>query len=144
VIENFTLFIFKLLRIFTFLIAMENSSNNTASGQHGVINNNPAPQNLPNSNLILILGILSILLCWWHFISIAGIVLGIISLVMAKKENALYMSDPARFTASSLNNVRTGRICAIIGLTISIIVFIFVMLMIIGVLVTLPFWGMIH
>jgi hypothetical protein len=123
---------------------MENPSNNKGADRYGTLNNNPAPQNLPNANLILILGILSILLCWWHFISIAGIILGIVSLVMAKKENALYRSDPGHFTASSLNSVKTGRICAIVGLTISIIVFIFVMLMIIGILVTLPFWGMIH
>ncbi|MEI7499917.1 MAG: CCC motif membrane protein [Bacteroidota bacterium] len=123
---------------------MENQSNNSKTIQQESLNNYSAPQNLPNSNIILILGILSILLCWWHFISIAGIVLAIISLVMAKKENALYKAYPARYTASSLNNVKTGRICAIIGLTISIIVFIFVMLMIIGVLVSLPFWGMIQ
>jgi hypothetical protein len=123
---------------------MEYPSNQSGAGQQGGTYHHAAPRNLPNSNLILILGILSILLCWWHFISIAGIILGIISLVMAKKENALYMADPASYTTSSLNNVKTGRICAVIGLTISIIVFVFVILMIIGVLVTLPFWGMMH
>ena len=123
---------------------MENPSTFSGSGQSGGSNLNPTPVNLPNSNLILILGILSIVLCWWHFISIAGIVLGILSIALARKENALYLSNPAKYTASSLNTVKTGRICAIIGLTISIIVFVFVVLMVIGILVTLPFWGMIH
>jgi len=123
---------------------MENQSQPAGSIPQGGLKTGPVPQNLPNSNMVLILGILSILLCWWHFISIAGIVLGIISIVMARRENALYAADPARYTTSSLNNVKTGRICAIIGLVISIIVFLFVVLMIVGVLVTLPFWGMIH
>jgi hypothetical protein len=123
---------------------MENPSEHPVSGPRGDYNGNPVPQNLPNANLILILGILSIFLCWWHFVSIAGIVLGIIALVLAKKETVLYYTNPAGYTISSLNNVKTGRICAIIGLTIAIIVFVFVMLLVIGVLATLPFWGMIH
>ncbi|MEI6172625.1 MAG: CCC motif membrane protein [Bacteroidota bacterium] len=123
---------------------MENQSQPAGFMHQGDLKSGHDPQNLPNSNMVLILGILSILLCWWHFISIAGIVLGIISIVMARRENALYAADPSRYTTSSLNNVKTGRICAIIGLVISIIVFLFVMLMIVGVLVTLPFWGMLH
>ena len=122
---------------------MEKPSDHPVSGQPDDFSNN-APQNLPNANLILILGILSIFLCWWHFVSIAGIILGIISLFLAKKETVLYYTNPTRYTISSLNNVKTARICAIIGLTISIIVFSFVILLIIGVLATLPFWGMIH
>ncbi len=123
---------------------MENPSNQSGPGQHGGFYNDPAPQNLPNANIVLVLGILSILLCWWHFISAAGIILGIIALVMAKREKALYSSNPSRYTISSLNNVKTGRICAIIGIIISALVFVFVMLMIAGILITLPFWGMIH
>ena len=103
-----------------------------------------APKNLPNANLILILGILSIFLCWLHLVSFLGIVLGVAALYMSKKETSLFYSAPGRYTASSLNNVRAGRICAMIGLAISVVVFAFVMLMIIGILTTLPFWGMIH
>jgi hypothetical protein len=123
---------------------MENRSGSTQSEQSSGFHQNSVPQNLPNANLILILGILSILLCWWHFVSLAGIALGFIALIMANKEIKLYQSNPAGFTTASLNNVRTGRTCAIIGLTISIIVFAFVMLLIFGFLVTLPFWGMMH
>ena len=123
---------------------MEKPSEHPGSGQQGAYNGNAAPKNLPNANLIMVLGILSIFLCWWHFVSLAGIVLGIIALVLARKETALYYTDPANYTISSLNNVKTGRICAIIGLSIAIIVFVFVMLLIAGVLASLPFWGMIH
>ena len=116
----------------------------TQPGQAPGFQPNPVPLNLPNANLILILGVLSILFCWWHFVSIAGIALGFIALVLAKRETKLYHANPARYTIGSLNTVRTGRTCALIGITISIIVFVFVMLLIFGVLVTLPFWGMIH
>lgn len=102
------------------------------------------PQNLPNSTTILVLGILSILLCWWHLVSFAGIVLGLIALVMANKELSLYHTHPSAYTLSSLNNVKTGRICAIIGLSISILIFLFVILLIMGILASLPFWGMIE
>jgi hypothetical protein len=101
-------------------------------------------ENLPNANLTLILGILSVLLCWWHFISFAGIILGFIALVLANRDTTLYNQHPGRYTVSSLNNVKTGRICAIIGLIISVIVFVFVILLVIGIIATLPFWGMIR
>ena len=82
--------------------------------------------------------------CWWHLVSFIGIVLGIITLVLSKKEIALYYALPQRFTISSLNNVKTGRTCAIIGLIISIVVFLLVTLFLVGLLATLPFWGMIR
>ena len=103
-----------------------------------------APQNLPNANLILVLGILFVFLCWLHLVSCIGIVLGLAALCMSKKETTLFFSVPGRYTASSLNNVTAGRICAIIGIAISVVVFSFAMLMITGILTTLPFWGMIH
>jgi hypothetical protein len=123
---------------------MGNQSSHIMPGQGPGLQQNGIPQNLPNANLVLVLGILSILFCWWHFVSIAGIGLGFIALVLANRETKRYHTDPAGYTASSLNNVRTGRTCAIIGLLISIIVFVFVMLLISGILITLPFWGMIH
>lgn len=107
--------------------------------------NNPfLQQNLPNSTTILVLGILSIVFCWWHLVSFIGIVLGISTLVLSKKEIAVYQAAPQKFTISSLNNVKTGRTCAIIGLIISVVVFFLVTLFLIGLLATLPFWGMIR
>jgi len=104
---------------------------------------NSIPENLPSARIILILGILSIVFCWWHLISFVGIALGVVTLILARKETILYETNPGRFTLISYNNVKTGRICAIIGLVISVIVFIFVLMVIIGLLATLPFWGMI-
>ncbi|MCK9422325.1 MAG: hypothetical protein M0Q38_06990 [Bacteroidales bacterium] len=123
---------------------MEKQSTDQESNQQGNFAQPSPPQNLPNANVVLVLGILSIVFCWWHFFSLVGIILGIITIVLAQKEIFIYQAQPQRYTLSSLNNVKTGRICAIIGLSISIIVFVFVMLLIIGIIATLPFWGMIQ
>ena len=101
-------------------------------------------QNLPNSNTILVLGILSIVFCWWRLFSLVGIIMGIITIILSRKETALYYSSPGQYTVSSLNNVKTGRTCAIIGLIISIIIFILAALLMIGFLATFPFWGMLR
>jgi len=120
----------------------EQASNSKSQGENG--SNLVFQQNLPNSNTILILGILFIVLCWWHLVSIVGIILGVITLVLSKKEMEVYKSAPQNYTISSLNNVKTGRTCSIIGLIISIVIFVLVTLFLIGFLATLPFWGMIR
>jgi len=104
----------------------------------------PLQMNLPNSNTILVLGILSLVFCWWHIISIVGIVLSIVTLSLARKELLLFYAQPHNFTISSLNNVKAGRVCAIIGLIISILVFIVALLTIIGFFALLPIWGMVE
>ncbi len=121
---------------------MENPPGTHDAGQGAGYRQEAPPVNLPNANLILILGILSILLCWWHFVSVAGIAMGLIALVMANRELRLYESRPEAYTVSSMNTVRTGRTCAMIGLVISVLVFSMVVLLIFGILVSLPFWGM--
>ena len=123
---------------------MEVTNDPRDSGYKYPYNSASDPQNLPNANMILVLGILSVFLCWWHIVSLAGIIIGIVALVKAGRESSLYYSDPSRYTISSLNSVKTGRTCAIIGLSISIVVFVFVILLILGVLAELPYWGMIH
>lgn len=72
-------------------------------------------QKLPNSTAVLVLGIFSILTCCcWGII---GLILGIIALVLAKKDTALYNENPELYTGYS--NINTGRILAIIGLVLS-------------------------
>jgi hypothetical protein len=70
---------------------------------------------LPNSTLILVFGILSIIGCCCY--GIAGIVFGIIALVMSKRAIEIYNADPELYTG--YQNVKTGRILAIIGLVLS-------------------------
>ncbi|MDG1476485.1 MAG: CCC motif membrane protein [Vicingaceae bacterium] len=82
--------------------------------------NNQPHQSLPNSTGVLILGILSIVffLCY-ICIGIIGLTLGIIALVLAKKDLKLYNLDPKKYTSSSLSNLKAGKICAIIGICLS-------------------------
>lgn len=73
--------------------------------------------NLPNSTLILVFGILSILTCCcW---GVLGLIFGIIALVMAKKAKEIYIAEPEVYKGYS--NVKTGRILAIIGIVLSAI-----------------------
>ena len=97
---------------------------------------------LPYSNAILVLGILSIVFSIWY-LSILGMVLSIITLVLAKKDAALYRSNKLQFTLKSYRNLKAGRACAIIGLAVAVISIVVLMLTILGILATIPFWGMI-
>ncbi len=72
-------------------------------------------QKLPNATAVLILGIFSILTCCcWGVI---GLALGIIALVLAKKDTALYNANPTMYV--DYKNLNTGRILAIIGVVLS-------------------------
>jgi len=79
--------------------------------------NNQLQQNLPNATAVLVLGILSIVFCFCY--GIIGVILGIISLIMANKAIKLYSSAPNLYSESSHKNVKSGKICAIIGLSLS-------------------------
>jgi hypothetical protein len=104
--------------------------------------NHVSQENLPNSKTVLVLGILSIIFSCWYF-SIAGVALGIIALVLANRDLALYFGNKTQYTLSSYNNLKAGRVCAIIGLVVAILFFIVFILILIGIFVTWPFWGMI-
>ena len=82
-------------------------------------------QKLPNGTAILILGILSIITCCCYGI---GVILGIIALVLAKKDIALYAANPELY--SDYKNVNTGKILAIIGIVLNAIYLAFVIWMI--------------
>lgn len=86
---------------------------------------NPAPQfnnqftqtPVPNSTAVLVLGILSIVLCFCY--GLIGVALGIIALVLAAKGKTIYLENPNAYTLSSYNNLKAGKICGIIGLILS-------------------------
>ena len=74
---------------------------------------------LPNATPVLVLGIISIVgsCCY----GIVGLICGIIALVLAKKSTTQYNANPSAYTVASLKNVNAGRICAIIGLILSVL-----------------------
>ena len=104
---------------------MENyqDQNNPQNYQNSNFNNgngNFMVSKLPNATTVLVMGIISILGCCCY--GIIGIVCGIIGLVLAKKDTALYQQNPAAY--NNYSNLNTGRILCIIGLVISSIAFI--------------------
>jgi uncharacterized membrane protein len=82
-------------------------SNTNYSGGH-----NTNAMQLPNATATLVLGILSIVVCF---------ICGIIALVISNKDIALYKANPELYTTSSYNNIKAGRICALIGLILQVL-----------------------
>ncbi len=74
-------------------------------------------QTLPNSTAVLVLGILSIAVCWCY--GLFGLAMGIIALVLSSKAKTVYNNNPEAYTMSSLKNLNAGRVCAIIGTVLS-------------------------
>lgn len=72
---------------------------------------------IPNSTLILVLGILSILTSFMY--GIVGLICGIIALVLSKNARKTYHDFKEKYTRDSYNQLEIGRICAIIGIIFS-------------------------
>ena len=82
-------------------------------------------QKLPNATVVLVLGILSILTCCcWGII---GLILGIVALILAKKDIILYNENPELYDGYS--NINTGRVLAIIGIVLSSLYLVFTIYM---------------
>lgn len=79
-------------------------------------------QTLPNSTLVLVMGILSIIGCCCY--GAPGIIFGIIALVAAQKSTKLYNENPDLYLG--YQNVKAGKIMGIIGIIISILFFIYI------------------
>jgi hypothetical protein len=74
-------------------------------------------QKLPNATAVLVLGILSILTCCCY--GVLGLVLGSIALYLYNSDAKLYNTDPNSFI--NYQNLKTGRILAIIGIILSVL-----------------------
>lgn len=78
-------------------------------------------QKLPNSTLILVFGILSIVTCCCY--GVVGLILGIVTIILAKKATQIYAENPDLY--SGFQNVKTGKVLAIIGIVLSVIYLLF-------------------
>ncbi|PKR80795.1 hypothetical protein CW751_08485 [Brumimicrobium salinarum] len=76
----------------------------------------------PNSKIILVLGILSIFPGSFSF-GLLGIILSIIALSLASGSQEQIKSTSMQYNTQSLNRLKTGKICAMIGLILSILFF---------------------
>lgn len=84
---------------------MEPNKDTLSQGNYGAMP-------LPNATATLVLGILSIVICF---------ICGIVALVLANKDIALYKNNPGLYSEASYNNVKAGRICAIIGIALQVV-----------------------
>jgi hypothetical protein len=89
-------------------------------------------QIVPNSTATLVLGILSIVSCWFY--GLPGVILAIIALYISGAGKRAYEANPTWYSLASYNNLKAGRICAIVGLCLSAIYFLiaFVILAFVG------------
>ncbi|MFC4219653.1 CCC motif membrane protein [Flagellimonas marina] len=74
-------------------------------------------QKLPNATLILIFGIVSIVTCCCY--GILGLIFGIIAMVLANSALKLHAANPEMY--DGVQNVKTGRILAIIGIVLNLL-----------------------
>ena len=74
------------------------------------VNTNSAQ--LPNATATLVLGILSIVVCF---------ICGIVALIISNKDLALYKANPELYNQGSYNNIKAGRTCAIIGIVLQVL-----------------------
>lgn len=74
---------------------------------------------LPYATASLVLGIVSIVLCWCY--GIVGFITGLIGLILAIMDSKSYKQSPNSYTPSSINNYKAGLICSIIGTVLSLI-----------------------
>ncbi len=84
-------------------------------------NSNMNAAQLPNATATLVLGILSIVICF---------ICGIIALVISNKDMDLYKNNPGLYSESSYNSLKAGRICAIVGIALQVIGLIFYIIVI--------------
>jgi hypothetical protein len=75
---------------------------------------------VPNATVVMVLGIVSLVLC-----GLIGIVCSIVAIVLGKKGEEAYNLNPAMYDQASYKNLKTGKICANIGLVLGILALIF-------------------
>lgn len=90
---------------------------------------------LPNATAVLVLGILSLVTC--IFYGIIGIILGVIALILHRKDKALYLSNPVVYE-QSFKNSKAGNICAIIGVILSSLWILFFVVVFFGIFLLQP------
>ena len=73
---------------------------------------------LPNATAVMVLGILSIPACCCYGI---GLIPAIIAIFLAKSASKQYLAEPGKYLEGSYSNLKTGNLCAWIGLILSAI-----------------------
>ena len=107
---------------------MQEDQNNINLGQASAENSvaGDSADTLPNSSTVLVLGILSILLCWIY--GVLSIILGIVGMVLASSAENEYHARPHLYSESSYRNLRAGKFCSTLGLVLGILSFLVIIL----------------
>jgi M penetrans paralogue family 26 len=79
-------------------------------------NQNVYQQKIPNGEAVLVLGIISIVASFCY--GFIGLILGIIALILASSANKTYLMNPNVYSLASYNNLKAGKVCAIIGVVL--------------------------
>lgn len=90
-------------------------------------------RDIPDATTVLILGILSLIFSF--SCGIIGLILGIVSVVMASSQRRIYQAAPDDYTENSLKNLNAGRVCGIISICFSAIAFVMLILIFCGIVV---------
>lgn len=85
-------------------------------------NSNKIKTSVPNSTGIMVLGILSLVFNFCCCIPFLSTILSIITILMAGSAEREYRNNPGMYSESSYSNIKTGKICAVIGIVLSLIV----------------------
>ena len=78
-------------------------------------------KNLPNSTLVLVLGILSIVSCICY--GLPGLLCGVVAVIIGQKATNVYKESPESY--KGFDNVRAGKVMGIIGIVLSVLFIIF-------------------
>ncbi len=109
----------------------KNNNNNNNNNQNNFNNQNfGGTQIIPNSVGVLVLGILSIVFCWCY--GILSIILGIIALVLANQAEKTYQLNPDLYSLASYKNLKAGKTCGIIGLSLAAVWIVFLIIYVIA------------
>ncbi|MEI7425200.1 MAG: hypothetical protein WCK10_03725 [Candidatus Staskawiczbacteria bacterium] len=94
-----------------------------------VTNTQPQAQTVPpvpGAIIALVFGIISLVLCWYFWFPIVGLVLNILCLVFAimamgkgKKAMAEFTANPTLYKPSSFNLAKVGKILGLVGVILN-------------------------
>jgi len=97
------------------------------SNRRGGMQDGDGTVELTDGSAVFVLGILSIIGGFCSY-GVLGFIFGFVALMLAAKPWQAYHANPHRYTPHSFNQLKNGRICAIIGLSISAAFLVFVFL----------------
>jgi hypothetical protein len=87
---------------------------------------NQFKRELPNAQMVLILGIASLILdviCGCCYGGVFGWVVGLIGWIMGNRAIKEYESNPSAFTPQSYNQAKNGKLMSMIGLILGLVSF---------------------